>query len=744
MPVARNRRVTLHTIWTMRYLLLLLPAMLWGQSQPQRDLELMLKNLPPSNQKITGRINLMDKSWEEWQKRTGELPPDWKQFKPQPFPPDPLTDVDTGAPITTREQWTKQRERIRALYQQWVVGKFPPPPESMKTTIVSESKDGDVTVRDVLLEFGPQNKARLRLQLLIPPGAGPFPVFLTNHPRTRPWVATAVRRGYIGCIYFAADPIYGNRDDSETFLEAYPDYDFSTLARWAWAASRAVDYLATLPVVNKDQIAISGHSRNGKQALLAAAFDDRIGAIALSSGNTGEGNLWRYTTDAYANESIEQITTNFPHWFHPRFHFFVGREHLLPVDQNLLMSLVAPRGLLLASAYAEAQGAPFGFEQAYRSVKRVYERMNRPTRIGLSLREGEHPTTAEDIERYVDFFDGVFERAQRKPPEEIVLGYTYDTWRASAGAVPNPPAMSAPVAERLRWALGDEPAGISYPNATQTSNAVRTSAGPLELLYNRPLKVSGAKYWPVSFGDDLKGDLYLPDPAPKQKVPVVIWLHGYSHATGYSRHARPIIDEFIKRGIAVFAFDQLGYGTRIHSMKRFYERYPRWSAMGRMIGDTRAAISALVALEPIDNTRVMLAGQSLGATVALFTSALDARVQAIAMMGGFTPLRLATPEQGAEGVRMYSHLHGLLPRLGTFADTPALVPVDFDEVLAMNAPRPALLIAPTLDRYAPVVNVRKATASAKHLTLITPEDFHRFPAATVRQAVEWLAQRAAQ
>jgi len=721
----------------MRYLAFLLPLIAFGQGPG--DLELILKNLPPSNTRITGRINLLDKSWEEWQRRTGEVPPDWRQFRPQPFPPDPLADVDTGAPITTREQWARQRERIRDLYQRWVFGRMPPPPTDLKAQVMGETKDGEVTVRDVLLTFGPNGRARLRLQLLIPPGAGPFPVFLTNHPRTRPWVATAVRRGYIGCIYFAADPIYGNTDDSESFLEAYPDFDFSTLARWAWAASRAVDHLLGLPMVKKDQIAITGHSRNGKQALLAAAFDDRIGAVALSSGNTGEGNLWRYTTDAFANESIEQITTNFPHWFHPRFRFFVGREHLLPVDQNLLMAMVAPRGLLLASAYAEAQGAPFGFELAYRSVKTVYEWMKAPSRVGLSLREGEHPTTAEDIERYIDFFDSVFGRGGPRPPEEFILGYRYEDWRTRHGAVPPPPAGTA---ARLAWVLGEEPAGISFPVATEVPKAVRTSAGPLELLYNRPLTLKGATAAPLAFGDDLKGDLYLPEAGAGGKRPAVIWLHGYSHATGYSRDGRPILQQFINAGFAVLAFDQLGYGTRIHSMRRFYERYPRWSVMGRMVADTRAAISALAALEVIDEKRIYLAGTSLGASVALFTAARDPRPAAIAMLGGFTPLRAARREQGTEGVEMYSHLHGLLPRLGEWAARPAEVPLDFGDVLGLTGGRPVLLVAPTHDRYAPIENVRSALSGHSNVTLESPADFHRFPRATVQQAVDWLRARA--
>src|SRR4029078_10537047 len=99
-------------------------------------------------------------------------------------------------------------------------------------------------------------------------------------------------------------PRYGNGDDSDAWIEIYPDYDWSCLGRWAWAASRTVDYLTTLPEVNKEQIGLAGHSRNGKQALLAAAFDERIGAVVPSSGNTGECDHWRATNDMFGHETL--------------------------------------------------------------------------------------------------------------------------------------------------------------------------------------------------------------------------------------------------------------------------------------------------------------------------------------------------------------------------------------------------------------------------------------------------------
>jgi hypothetical protein len=302
-----------------------------------QELQELLKILRPSSTRITGRISAQDKSWEDWVKRTGELPPDFDALPSVAGLPEPG--------FASRQEWQRERPRVRALFEQWVYGRMPPAPENLRAVVTGTHEEGGVTVRDVRLEFGPARRATLRVQVMIPPGKGPFPVLLTNHPRTRPWVATAVRRGYIGCIYYAADPMYGNTDDSDAFIEVYPEYDFSCLGRWAWAGMRAVDYLVGLPEVDKSRIAITGHSRNGKQALLAAAFDERIAAVIASSGLTGESNPWRYTTDMFVNETLEQITGNFPHWFHPRLRFFAGREQKLPVDQNLLAAMVAPRAL---------------------------------------------------------------------------------------------------------------------------------------------------------------------------------------------------------------------------------------------------------------------------------------------------------------------------------------------------------------------------------------------------------------
>ena len=192
--------------------------------------------------------------------------------------------------------------------------------------------------------------------------------------------------------------------------------------------------------------------------------------------------------------------------------------------------------------------------------------------------------------------------------------------------------------ERLRWVLGDEPAGVPFPARRTLDGRSMTDEGWLASLYGRPFKADSMKNYDLGFGDDLKGDLYVPAKAAG-KLPVVIWLHPYAYPTGYSRYTRPTFLALTEMGYAVLAFDQIGFGTRIHQAERFYERYPHWSLLGKMVADTRAAVDALAALEEIDASRIYLAGYSLGGKVALFTAALDDRIAGVIAASAFTPLR---------------------------------------------------------------------------------------------------------
>jgi dienelactone hydrolase len=775
------------------------------------DLAFLLERLSPSRAPEEGRMNAHDKTWEDWVKRTGELPPDFAAMPSQAALPDPLVlnQAGTAVPITTMAQWAQQRKWMRAQFEHWVFGRMPPAPNNLRVRSSSERREGDVTVRQVEIEFGPDHRAKLHLELMIPDGAGPRPVFLTNHSRNNSsyfhtWVYPAVNRGYIACYYQATDPTFGAPDDSDAYIDVYPDYDFSCLARWAWAASRAVDYLHTCPEVDRARIGLAGHSRNGKQALVAAAFDERIGAVVASSGLQGEVLPQRYTSSPFVVESIQLITSGRPHWFHPRLRFFAGREHKLPVDQNMMLALVAPRGLMLYSGYSEYSSSSFGSEQAYRDVRRVYRFFDREQNVWLQLRAGDHDTQTADIENFMDFFDAVFGRRQLPKAETWIHGYDFDAWKAvsrqsidpaqfpvrqpgdafkvAGGGLVASPAEWVKVAgesrARLHWVMGEPPPVLPAQLARTLKENSPPKRNSLELVLGRPqadkpwqdrMAAVGMGMSSLRHGPGLMADVFYPLEAGAKrrggKRPVVLWLHPYAHDAGWSAKApwnpkqsvspldmRPNFDSLVRRGFIVVAFDQIGFGSRLLDARLFYERYPSWSLMGKMVADTRTVIDGVAALDEVDPSRIFLLGYSLGAKVGLITAALDARVRGIAAVCGLDPLRLDIPAKGTEGLRHYSHLHGLLPKLGFFLGHENRAPFDYDEVLALIAPRKVLVVAPEFDRYADVADVRREVAAARpiyrllggeqELELRTPHDFNRFPRPLQEEVFDYLAQAA--
>lgn len=250
----------------------------------------------------------------------------------------------------------------------------------------------------------------------------------------------------------------------------------------------------------------------------------------------------------------------------------------------------------------------------------------------------------------------------------------------------------------------------------------------------------------------IAGDLYYPKNTPAgKKLPTVIWLHGYSYPLGYMwvyhNDLHPIL-ALVHAGYAVLAYDQSGFGSRLSETGAFYDRYPKWSHMGRLVEDAHSAVDALAKDDLVDPDHIYLFGYSLGGTVAVYEAALDARVKGIVSIAGFTPMRTDVAARGDSGVARYSQERDLIPQLGFFIGHESQIPYDYQDLLAMIAPRPVLVVQPLLDRDADPDEVAGAVRQARQvyalygakdkLQLLDPWDYNRLPDNTLNDAVSWM------
>ncbi len=679
-------------------------------------------------------LRMLPKSaaWEAWLERTGELPPDFDALPGEAGLPDPLRFAD-GRPVKNGTAWRQRREELLALFQEYVIGRVPPAPGNVVVTGERRREEDRVTVAELTLAFGPDHRAQLGIEIIAPAGRGPFPVFITQENHRR-WALVAVSRGYLACVYNGAD----SRDDTGPWAEIWPEYDWSKLTRRAWAASRCVDYLLTRPDVNPRQIALTGHSRNGKSALIAAALDERISAVISSSSGAGGACPWRLFSEPQFGEGIELITRIMPDWFHPRLRFFVGRESKLPIDQHALIACVAPRPVLLSTALNDDVESVWAIEQTRRAALPAFALLGAADGLNLRYRSGEHATRAGDIEAYVDWLDWKFGRSKR-PIADAPIYPTYEDWqRASrerlrprefprretgnvsslAGTVPgtDPSAWEAErddIRRRLEWLLGDAPPIARDPGgrygAESHANAVLLQRGdpPVRLVKES-----------LNFGNYLPGDLYYPTnvAGSERRLPAFVWLHPISvsngYVAGYFRGEAPHL-ALTRSGYAVFAFDQIGNGGRIEEARDFYRRYPRWSLLGKTVADTLAAVAALRAHPRVDPAQIYLLGYGTGAMAALMAGALEERVAGVLAINGLTPLRLDTTDRGTGGVARWAQGLPLLPRLGAFVGEEARIPCDWDEVMALIAPRPLLIVTPRIDYHSTFADLRLAVDGAR-------------------------------
>ncbi len=343
--------------------------------------------------------------------------------------PDPLIDGD-GRPVGDFEGWSARRTELLGLFERHVYGYRPPDPRSTPAPTVRPA-DGngrelfqryeDCTVSVLLLL--PSESERPPGCVLVLNLLGNRAVFESVNGRRLIGAEEALARGWAYATVCVGDVVPDDAEPAAARLaQLWPTYregeaGTATLMAWAWTASRALELIVADGQVDPARIAVTGHSRLGKTALLAAAFDERFAAVIPAQSGCGGAAPSRQSEWAAAHsESVAAITSRFPHWFCGAYAAAGSNVADLPVDQHELLALCAPRPVLLSNGTEDLWADPPGQRDMLRGADPVYRMMagsgldglsEQPGvssgRLGSYLRTGGHSVTTEDWSHWLDY-----------------------------------------------------------------------------------------------------------------------------------------------------------------------------------------------------------------------------------------------------------------------------------------------------------------------------------------------------
>ncbi|RKR84350.1 hypothetical protein BDD43_4584 [Mucilaginibacter gracilis] len=378
--------------------------------------------------------------------------------------PDVLT-LNNGTKITTAKQWKiERRPELIAFFKKEMYGQSPGKPAGVTYKVFdndSKALGGKATRKQITVYFnGKQDGPQMDILLYIPNNVKHAPAIVglnfdgnqsvnidlaikmstswmdktkgvVNNRATEAtrgidagqWpLEMILDKGYAVATVYRGDIDPDFDDGFKNGVQVlYPELqnrgdNFATVAAWAWGLSRILDYLETDKAIDSKHVAVFGFSRLGKAALWAGATDERFPLVISNESGAGGAKLFHFK----GGEGTTRLDTKFPHWFCGNFKKYMGQDSILPFDQHMVISLIAPRPVYVASAKDDTNSNPEAEFWGAKAADPVYRllgtsglpanqwpALSEPSvgRIAYHVRPGGHNVTDYDWIQYLSFAD---------------------------------------------------------------------------------------------------------------------------------------------------------------------------------------------------------------------------------------------------------------------------------------------------------------------------------------------------
>lgn len=342
-----------------------------------------------------------------------------------------LLKFNDGNRVKNKEDWEKRKFEIKNILSEEEYGYFPKEhvPISIKLLEEDSKYCGNTAIFQKILLTMKFNEESFSFPvcIAIPKKNKPCPAFLyisfyDSFPNKYLPVEEICDQGF-AIVSFCYQDITSDNNDffnglSKFLYKKDKENSIGKILIWSWAAMHVMDYIETLNEIDKENIAIVGHSRLGKTALLTGAFDERFKYVISNDSGQGGAAISRNKL----GERIKCICERFPYWFCDKYKKYSDKEELLPFDQHYLLSLIAPRNLYISSASEDLWADSKSEFLCGVAVNQVYELYNKkglvyedqyPTSdtkllngyVGYHLREGSHYLSRYDWNIFIEYIN---------------------------------------------------------------------------------------------------------------------------------------------------------------------------------------------------------------------------------------------------------------------------------------------------------------------------------------------------